>query len=98
MIKGILLSLSVVSFGALATGDYIAKDAVITGIANTDGQEDTFTVWVEGGKGLCSNQSIQFPRSAANNTEVHNRAYAAALAAFSTGTKVAIYNYQLLDC
>lgn len=92
---GFLLMLFALS--ANSAGTYLVKGAIITSIANTSSNLDIFTIWIEGGEGVCSDV-ITFPRSATSSNEIHKRAYAAALAAFTTGTKIWVHNYQGSDC
>lgn len=86
-----------ITFSANTTGVFIVKDAIIISIANTSSNQDTFTIWIEGGEGVCLN-SISFPRTATSSNETHKRAYATALTAFTTGSKVWVHNYQGSDC
>ncbi|MCG7562391.1 MULTISPECIES: DUF5992 family protein [Pseudoalteromonas] len=89
--------LLVFSYNLSAATDLV-KDATITGISNTNGNENTFTIWLEGGTGLCANKSISFPLTAAGSKESHDRAYSAAMTAFATGDKVMAHNYYNTDC
>lgn len=99
MIRGIaFLALVTLSNFALASGVFIAKGATIKSIANTNGNADDFTIWLEGGTGSCANEAISFPRNATTSSEVHNRAYSTALTAFSMGAKVTVHNYAGDDC
>ncbi|MDK1311308.1 DUF5992 family protein [Pseudoalteromonas ardens] len=93
-ITAILLAFS---HNTLAATDLV-KDAIITGISNTNGNVNTFTIWLEGGTGLCANKSISFPVTAAGSKESHERAYSAALTAFATGDKIMAHNYYNTDC
>lgn len=95
--KYIIFLLSLVAFSANTAGTYLVQGAIITSIANTSSNQDSFTIWIEGGEGVCSN-NINFPRSATSSNEIHKRAYATALAAFTTGAKIWVHNYQGTDC
>jgi len=83
-------------YSVSAIAGYIAQDVVIVSVSNTNRNEDTFTVWIEGGETKCT--TIDFPRSASPSTEIHKRAFSSALAAFTTGAKAVIYNYKGEDC
>ncbi|MEZ8822894.1 DUF5992 family protein [Vibrio amylolyticus] len=98
MLRFSLLLLSVFAFGSIASGTYIVKNATISSIANTSSNVDRFIIWIEGGNGVCVGKAITFPRSATTSAEVHQRAYSAALTAFTTGSKIDIHNYHGEDC
>lgn len=85
------------AFSANSAGTYLVKGATIASIANTSSNQDIFTIWIEGGEGVCPNV-ITFPRSATSSNEIHKRAYATALTAFTTGAKIWVHNYQGSDC
>ena len=81
-----------------ASAGYIASGAVITSIANTAGNQKNFSITVTGGTGPCSETVIVFPEVDAADAKAHQRAYAAALLAFTTGARVSIYNYLDEGC
>ncbi|BDU40260.1 conserved exported hypothetical protein [Vibrio nigripulchritudo MADA3029] len=98
MKKLITIALFVFASSANGAGTYIVKDATITSVANTSGNGDNFTVWVEGGTGVCANKSINFPRTATSSNEIFSRAYSTALTAFASGHKVWIHDYAGASC
>lgn len=81
------------SAGDLVTGGTLAK------VTNTASNGLNFSVFVTGGtNNLCTGGWITFPLSAAPDVQAHQRAYAAALLAMSTGAPVRIHNYQGNSC
>ncbi|GAB5386996.1 MAG: hypothetical protein Alis3KO_41190 [Aliiglaciecola sp.] len=96
--KRLLFALILLPFFVEANGTYIVKNAVITSIANTSGNSEKFTIWVEGGSGSCANSIIVFPRTAASSDEIYSRAYSAALTAFTSGKKIWVHNYEGDQC
>jgi hypothetical protein len=80
------------------SGEYIVIEGTITAIANTNGNGENFTVWIEGGTGPCANAGITFPIAAAGSDKVFERAYATALAAYMAGKKVTIHDYAGDSC
>lgn len=98
MNKLIIFVLCVFAASANGVGTYIVRDATITSIANTNGNKDNFTIWVEGGSGVCANKSITFPRTATGSSEIFSRAYSTALTAFASGHKVLVHNYTGESC
>ena len=72
----------------------LVQDASVISIANVEGSTDLFVIWTDGGTGPCSNRTqIRFPVAHAASPEAHARAYASALTALTTRTKVIIVNY-----
>ena len=99
MIKQCALALSLAVSSFVSAGEYIAVKSTITGVANTNGNGENFTVWVKDGTGPCGhNAGITFPISAAGSEKVFERAYATALAAYMSGKKVTIHNYDNASC
>ena len=80
-------------------GEYLARNAIVTHVANTSSNEKNFAIQVSGGSiGTCSGKWIVFPESAAANSAAHQRAYSTALTALTTGLKVQIHNYTNGTC
>lgn len=77
---------------------YIANSVTITNIANTASNRSEFAIRTTGGTSLCDGQWIVFPALDASDTPAHQRAYANALLALTTGLKVNIYNYYDETC
>ena len=103
MLRLILSTIMVlVASSTLAQGQYIVTNAIITKVGNTSGNGPSFWVVAEQGSGPCVSSSgqnnIYFPASAAGNTKIYDRAYAAALAALASGKHVNIYNYVDGSC
>ena len=98
MINKILMGLcaTLVSLNVLAGGEYIVVEGTVTSVANTGSNLENFVVRTTGGSGICT--SSRFPLSSAPNKGVHDRAYAAALLALTTGMEVTIYNYEDNSC
>lgn len=86
----------------LAMAGELVKDAEITMIGNISGANgnNDFFIRVKGGVGPCAgapgaDQNIIFPVSvpaSSGDADAVARAYSLALAAFTTGTKVRVYN------
>jgi len=93
-----LLAAMIFSISGIAQAGELVTDAVITSVGNTSGNGPSFFVIVSGGSGLCTNQFIWFPESAAGDANVFNRAYKSALLALSTGMHVKIHNYSDNTC
>ncbi len=78
----------------------IADGSTIYEIGNSTGNDKNFFVKVSGGTTSCN--VIAFPLASAglagNDEGVLNRAYSAALTAFTTGSKVVITNYDDNSC
>lgn|SRR5690606_23116595 len=70
----------------------------ITKVTNTYFNEASFAITVVGGSNNLCPGVITFPLSAAANADAHNRAYAAALLALTTGQPVRVYNYNGNSC
>ncbi len=101
--KCIVVTLSVFLSLNVVAGTYVALDSNITEVINTNGNSAAFSVKVSGGTGPCAGKAITFPAAAAGDysngrSEMHNRAYSAALTALTTGMKVDIHNYVNGDC
>ena len=81
---------------------YIASNVTITAVSNTANNGQHFTIRTAGGSGVCAGQKITFPLAdagtASNNQEIHNRAFALALAAMLSGKHVSVYNYADDTC
>ncbi|MBE0365472.1 hypothetical protein PULV_b0049 [Pseudoalteromonas ulvae UL12] len=90
-LSALLLSSPVMS------GEWAIKDAKIISIANAKSNLDTFTIWIAGGSGFCSNQTISFPVDFAFNAGVHDRAYQTALLAIKLNATVDVYSYNTSD-
>jgi hypothetical protein len=69
------------------------SDAEVIQVINTSGNLKNFTIVTTGGSGPCVGQYIQFPETDAANGAAHQRAYASALLALTTGMKVTVHNY-----
>lgn len=84
------------SASLFAGGGYLVQNGVINRVEPNWGSQDGFVVKVTGGSGPCAAQSIVFPLASAlvdgNSDAAHQRLYATALTAFTTGYKVDIYN------
>ncbi len=89
-----LFFLSTLSYGDLQ----LIKDARITAIANTNGNVDKFTIWIEGGSGPCVNSTIVFPKPAAGSDDIYARAYSTALMAFAADYKIIAHDYDSDNC
>ena len=96
MKKGLFLAVACL-VASIANAGQLVDNALITEIANTSSNQDQFSVKVSGGGGLCANRHIHFPASATQDA-IYKRAYAAALSAMATKTKVKIHNYASDDC
>ncbi|RYZ91371.1 MAG: hypothetical protein EOP04_00715 [Proteobacteria bacterium] len=59
---------------------------------------DVFTIYLDGGSGVCGNDVSFTLASASNNKELFARTYAAALTAMTTGSYVMIHNYSSNSC
>lgn len=80
------------------SGTWLVQGGTVTDVANTINDTDNFAIRVTGGTtNLCSNW-ITFPKAEAADPETHERAYATALTALTTGVKVNIYNYDDSSC
>ena len=77
---------------------YVVQNATVIEVTNTGGNQQNFVVHTTGGTGSCINGNVTFPLAYAADSQAHQRAYAAALLAFSTGAKVSIYNYVSNAC
>ena len=78
---------------------YLVYGGVVTTVANTANNSDTFLIKVTGGvNNLCEGQWIQFPAGEAFNSEVHKRAYSTALTALTARMPVTIHNYADNSC
>lgn len=86
---GALLALST----SAAFAGQLVQSAKIVEVRNTAGNNDVFEVVLGGGAGPCAGKLVQFPRSAAGNAEIHERAFAMALTALTTDATVRIHNY-----
>ncbi len=73
---------------------WLVKDADIIEISNTAGNEELFYIIVSGGTGLCMDKQIRFPLSAAGSEKIYDRGFSIALAAYASGQKVKVYDYD----
>ena len=73
---------------------WLVTEATIKEISNTAANYDLFYIEVEGGNGLCANQQIRFPRSHVASDNVHQMGFSIALAAYMSGQKVKVYDYD----
>lgn len=96
--KNKILLLSLLCASSSFAGTYVAEQVTITKIANSDANQDTFMLWLSDGSGTCANAYVKFPVADAGNADIHKRAYSTALAAFTTGLKVSVYNYHDTTC
>ena len=100
MLKKILMLSCFTCFSANA--GWLAQESPVVAVESTSMNLDVFTVIVKGGNGPCTSSAgdilITFPKSEASSPEIHNRTYAMLLSAFSTGSKVSIYNYKDDSC
>ena len=98
IIKSVLTGVVFLGTQIVVAGQYIAVDAKLISVFNTDGNTASFGVTVSGGSSTdsCTGQ-ITFPVSA-SDVNIHNRAYSTALTALTTGMSVDIHNYQGTDC
>jgi uncharacterized protein DUF5992 len=90
----LLLAFPILSNAALQ----LVKGATITSIANTNGDQESFTIWISGGTGPCVDSTLTFPKTAVSSLEIYQRAYATALAAFAAGFTVTAHDYQSELC
>ena len=92
----LLLSIFLLSPAVIA-GDWAIQEAKITAIANSKSNLDKFTIWLSGGSGACSTQTITFPAELAVNAGVYQRAYQTALLAIKLNATVDVYSYDASD-
>lgn len=83
---------------ANAQGGYVLTGGTLTGVTNTASNAPQFGVIANGGGGPCVGQWILFPRDATPDVENYKRAFALAVLAHTTGSKVNIYNYENDAC
>jgi len=83
---------------ANAQAGYVLTGGSLTTVTNTADNAPQFAVIANGGGGPCAGQWITFPRDATSDAENHRRAFALALLAHTTGSKVNIYNYESDAC
>lgn len=81
----------------------IADSVSIVEVGNATGNDDNFFIYVKSGSGSCTDdinkKLIVFPLLASNNNDkIHARSYSAILAAYMSGKKVTITNYQDNGC
>ena len=82
-----------------ANAGWVVRDATVIAVANTSNNENKFGVKATGGSlNLCEGHYVMFPASDAGSPEIHQRAFAAALTALTTGRKVTIHNYHDDTC
>ncbi|MBE0365471.1 hypothetical protein PULV_b0048 [Pseudoalteromonas ulvae UL12] len=93
-----LLAIMISAIPTICQAGYIVKNAVITELANTNWNSDSFTVGVNGGEGVCADSTITFKTTAAGDIGTFNRAFSTALLAIEMGQSVSIYNYQGNGC
>jgi len=94
----LIITLWTVAVFSVRAGD-ILIGGIVTRVANTNGNSDSFQVLTTGDTGPCAgNNWIVFPRSSAASDGVHNRAYSTAITAMMSGKKILIHNYQNDAC
>lgn len=87
--------LALLLWASIANADYLASNARITMVSNTQSNQERFFIRVTGGTGVCTGgATIVFKLANAGSEKIYDRAYAAALLAFSLGSLVNVYDYH----
>lgn len=96
VVSACLLSLT---FTAVQAGELV-RDAMIAEVSNTNNDDASFAIRIEGGTGVCSGPSvwIVFPQIRSASDASYNQAFAAALAALAAEKKVRIHNFDDNTC
>ena len=81
---------------ASAQAGYVLTGGTLTSVTNTASNEPQFAIVANTGSGPCVGQWIHFPQDAAPDIDSH--AFAIALLAHTTGSKVTVYNYENDAC
>lgn len=83
---------------AFSNAGELVRDTIIAEVSNTSSGGPDFSLRIEGGLGPCADQLIKFPESKKASDESNGQAFSIALAAFATGKKVRIHNFEDDDC
>ncbi len=73
----------------------LASQSEIVQITNTSNNADVFTIWIDGGTGICTsgNKQISFKSSSTPHPDVFKRASSAGLTGVTAGVRVQRNNY-----
>ncbi len=94
-----LFILAVCLFSIPAYAGELVRDAIVVEVANTYNNGADFAVRLEGGTGICSAAIwIVFPESKKQSVDSYQQAFAIALSALTTGTRVRVHNFEDDSC